>query len=168
MTPHRLVRHVQRQVVMKRTIFTLAGVFVLGLAASACEKSGKDTQQEVDNANATAQTEITNAKVKADEKINEAQRDFDKTRDDYRHDMQSNLATLDKKIADLDAKTVKATGDKKVELGNKTSTLRADRTAFAEDVRSLDNATAATWDATKARLDKEWSDIKSTSDKIVW
>ena len=153
---------------MNRSIATLATIVVLGVAASACEKSGKETQQEVDNAQATAQTEITNAKIKAEEKTNEAERDFDKTRDEYRHDMQSNLASLDKKIADLDAKVAKNTGNKKVELANKVGTLRTERTSFAEDVKSLDTATAATWDATKARLDKEWSDIKSTSDKIVW
>ena len=162
---------------MNRSIATLATVFVLG--AAACEKSGKETQQEVDNAQAQAQTEITNAQVqakdtanaaqaKANEKITEAERDFDKTRDDYRHTMQSNLATLDKKIADLDTRVIKSTGDKKVELTNKASTLRTQRATFADDVRSLDTATAATWDATKARMDKEWSDIKSTSDKIVW
>lgn len=154
--------------IMNRSIATLAVVFVLGVAASACEKSGKETQQEVANAQATAQTEITSAKLKADEKTNEAERDFEKTRDDYRHDMQSNLASLDKKISDLDAKVAKNTGDKKVELGNKVSTLRTERGTFADDVRSLDTATAATWDATKARVDKEWSDIKSTRDKIVW
>ena len=152
---------------MKRTI-TLATVFVLGVGASACEKSGKETQEKVDNAQATAQTEITNAKLKADEKTNEAERDFEKTRDDYRHDMQSNLASLDKKISDLDVKAVKATGDKKIDLNNRASALRNQRSTFAEDVRSIDTATAATWDATKARLDKEWSDIKSTTDKIVF
>ena len=162
---------------MNRTFATLTTLFVLG--AAACQKSGKETQQEVDNAQAQAQTEITNAQVqandkansaqaKADEKINEATRDFDKTRDDYRHDMQSNLESLDKKIANLDEKVVKANGDRKVELGNKSSTLRAQRATFAADLKSLDNATAANWDATKARLDKEWSDIKSSSDKIVW
>jgi hypothetical protein len=161
---------------MKRSIATLATLFVLGTAA--CDKSGKETQREVDNAQAQAQTEITNAQVqandkanaaqaKADEKINEAQRDFDKTREDYRHTMQSNLETLDKKIADLDAKAVKASTDKRVDLDNEASKLRAERSTFAADVKALDNASAASWDATKARMDKEWSDIKSTG-HIVW
>ena len=151
---------------MNRSFAMLATVFVFG--AAACEKSGKDTQQEVDNAQAQAQTEITNAQVKANEKTAEAERDFEKSREDYRHTMESNLDSLDKKISDLDAKVVKSTGDKKVEAGNKVSTLRAQRGAFAADVKSLDTTPAATWDATKARVDKEWSDIKSASDKIVW
>jgi F0F1-type ATP synthase membrane subunit b/b' len=162
---------------MNRSFATLATVFVLG--AAACEKSGKDTQQQVDNAQAQAQTEITNAQVqasdkanaaqaKADEKITAAENDFDKTREDYRHTMQSNLDSLDKKISDLDAKVSKTTGDKKVELTNKASTLRAERGTFAADVTSLGATPAASWDATKARVDKEWSDIKSSSDKIVW
>ena len=172
-----MVRVVQGSWVMNRSIAMFATVFVLG--AAACEKSGKETQEQVDNAQAQAQTEITNAQVqandkansaqaKADEKITEAQNDFDKTREDYRHTMQSNLDSLDKKIADLDAKALKTTGDKKVDLGRKASTLRTERGTFAADVKSLDTATAASWDATKARIDKEWSDIKSTSDKIVW
>jgi len=162
---------------MNRSFVTLATVFVLG--AAACEKSGKETQEKVDNAQAQGQTEITNAQVeandkanaaraKADEKITAAESDFEKTREDYRHSMESNLDSLDKKIADLDAKVLKTTGDKKVELGNKASSLRSQRGAFAADVKSLDTTPAASWDATKARVDKEWSNIKSASDKIVW
>ena len=150
---------------MNRTFATLA-MIVLG--ASACEKSGKETQEKVDNAQEQSQVEITNAQVKADEKIAEARNDFDKTREDYRHTMQSNLDALDKNLSDLDAKALKATGAKKVELTNKATTLRAQRDAFAADVRGLDNATTATLDATKIRMDKEWSNIKSTSDKLVW
>jgi len=151
---------------MNRSFATLATLFVFG--AAACEKSGKETQQEIDNAQAQGQTEITNAQVQTNEKIAEAERAFDKTREDYRHTMQSNLDSLDKKLVDLDAKTTKATGNKKVELTNKSSTLRSQRDTFAADVKSLDTATAATWDATKARMDKEWSDIERTSDKITW
>jgi hypothetical protein len=161
-----VVRLVQKsRAMMNRTFATLA-MIVLG--ASACEKSGKDTQEKVDNAQEQAQVEITNAQVKADEKVAEARNDFDKTREDYRHTMQSNLDELDKHLSDLDAKTLKATGTKKVELSNKATTLRAQRDAFAADVRALDNATTATLDATKIRMDKEWSNIKSTSDKLVW
>ena len=162
---------------MNHSLSIIATVLVLG--AAACEKSGKETQEQVDNAQAQAQTEITNAQVqandkanaaraKAEEKINAAENDFLKAREDYRHTMQSNLDSLDKKISDLDAKVMKTTGDKKVELGNKASTLRAERTAFANDVKSLETTPAATWDATKAHVEKEWSDIKSASDKIVW
>jgi hypothetical protein len=149
---------------MKATFSILATVFVLG--AAACEKSGKETQEQVDNAQATGQTEITNAQIKANEKIAAAESDFAKTREDYRHTMRSNLELLDKKLVDLDAKTMKATGTKKVELANKESSLRAQRDAFASDLRSIETASAATWDATKARIDKEWSSFDSMSMKL--
>jgi hypothetical protein len=150
---------------MNRTFSTLA-MIVLG--ASACEKSGKETQEKVDNAQAQSQVEITNAEVKADEKVAEARNDFDKTREDFRHSMQSNLDALDKNLSDMDAKAMKATGTKKVELSNKATKLRAQRDVFAADVRAIGDTTAATWDATKARIDKEWSNIKSSSDKLLW
>ncbi len=162
---------------MNRSFVMFATTLLLG--AAACEKSGKETQEKVDNAQAQAQTEITNAQVqandktnaaqaKADKQIAEAQSDFDKTREDYRHTMQSNLDSIDTKIANLDAKALTATGTKKTELTSKVSSLRAQRATFAADVQAISTTTAATWDATKTRLDKEWSDVKSTSDKIVW
>ena len=117
-------------------------------------KSGKETQEKVDNAQEQAQVEITNAQVKADEKVAEARNDFDKTREDYRHTMQSNLDALDKNLSNMDAKALKATGAKKVELTDKATTLRAQRDAFAADVRGLDNATAATLDATKIHMEQ--------------
>jgi hypothetical protein len=166
-----------RRAMMNRTIpvFTT----LLALSAFGCEKSGQEAQEKTDNAQAQASTEITNAQIqannkmnsaqaKADEKIAEARSDFDKTREDYRHTMQSNLDTLDKNIADIDAKIMTATGKTKADLQAKSSTLHADRDAFANDVKALPMTTAATWDATKARMDKEWSDIKSADDKIVW
>ncbi len=159
---------------MNRSFAALATVLVLG--AAACDKSAQDSQEKANAAQAKANTEITNAQVQANDKINsaqatadkkiaEAQSDFNKTREDYRHTMQSNLDALDKKISDVDAKVLTATGTKKVDLQSQSSTLRVQHDAFANDVKSLPTATAATWDATKVRMDKEWSDIKSTLDK---
>lgn len=161
-----------------RTTTLIAGIVTL-TAALGCENNGRQQQQKVDQAQAEADQKVAEAqreanekaaqaRAEADKKMAEAQQEFTKTREDYRHDVTTKLADLDKKIADLDAKVLKTTGDKKVELGNKASSLRSQRGAFAADVKSLDTTPAASWDATKARVDKEWSNIKSASDKIVW
>jgi hypothetical protein len=134
-------------------------------AIAACDKSGAEAQREADNAVAEGNTKTTNAQVEADKKVAAAESDFAKTREDYRHDIQSKLDDLDKKIADLDAKSMKATGRSKAKLDTYLPNVHAQRDAFAKDFASLRNENALTWDASKARIDKEWTALKDTVDK---
>ena len=75
--------------------------------------------------------------------------------------MQTNLLALDKDLANLDAKVKTATGKAKEDLDAKIPTLHVQRDAFAADVRTLSGIGLAAWDATRARVDKEWSDLRS-------
>lgn len=135
------------------------------LLVFACDKSGAEAQREADKAQAEANTKTTSAQVEADKKIAAADKDFAKTREDYRHDIQSKLDDLDKKIADLDAKKMKATGKTKAKLDANLPNVHAQRDAFAQDFMSIQNDNATTWDASKARLDKEWTALKDAVDK---
>jgi hypothetical protein len=164
-----------KEITMTRSMTALAAVLVLG--AGACDKSAKDTQETADKAQAQANTEITNAQVQAndksnsaqataDKKIAAAQRDFDTTREDYRHDVQTKLDALDQKLTDLDAKAKTAPAKTKADLDAKVSSLHVQRDAFGADFRSLASVSLASWDSTKVRLDKEWSELKSAADKI--
>ena len=142
----------------------------------ACDKSGAEAQAEANKAqeNANAQMAKANdqvtttsgqAQANADMKIAAAKADFAMTREDYRHEIQSKLDTLNKELDDLDAKAMKATGTVKADLHAKVPALRAQRDAFVADFQALGNATASTWDATRARIDKEWTDLKTAVDK---
>lgn len=137
----------------------------LPLLAFACDKSGTEAQREADKAQAEANTKTTGAQVEADKKIADVQKDFSKTREDYRHDVQTKLDDLDKKISDLDAKAKKETGNTKAKLDANLPSLHTQRAAFGKDFASLQTDTAATWDASKARIDKEWTALKDAVDK---
>ncbi len=137
----------------------------LPLLAIACQKSGAEAQREAEKAQAEAQTKITNAEVEQDKKTAEARADFAKTRADYKPDMETKLADTDKRIATLAARSEKATGKTKAKLDNQLPYARAERDAFARDLAQLDNETASTWDAAKARLDEEWKALKDAVDK---
>lgn len=160
---------------MNRTFAVVIALAIPVLAA--CDKSGQDQQQKADKAQATANHEITNAQVEAnekatnaqataDKKIAEAEKDFSKTREDYRHDMQSNLDNIDKKIADLEVKAKKATGKKRADLDASIPVLKSQRDAFSVDMKTIETANATSWDATKARIDKQWTDLKKAADKV--
>ena len=156
-------------------------VFALTLAAAplavACDKSGADAQAQANAAQTTANHDIANANSEANAKVNEAQAtadqkiaaaraDFAKTREDYRHTVQTNVDALDKTIAQLEAKAKTSTGKTKADIDARLPALKAQRNAFVSDVRALDSATAMTWDSTKARLDKEWADLKTAADQV--
>jgi hypothetical protein len=159
---------------MNRMFIILAGA--TAISAVACDKSASDAQERADKAQAKANTEITSAEVKAAEKANnaqaqankeiaQAQADFSKTVEDYRHEMQANLNSIDQKLSDFDAKAMTATDAKRVDLVARSRAIHAQRDALATDFKSIDYTETTTWDTTKARLDKEWSVLHAAADK---
>ena len=160
---------------IRSTIFSGIALCVL-VATSGCNDSAATDQQKANSAQAEANDKIAAAKkdsdekaakaqAEADKKIADAQLNFTKTREDYRHKVTTDLADLDKKIADLDAKSKTATGKAKTDLDALLPAIHASRGSFATDWKTLDGATSTTWDATSARLNKEWTDLKALVDK---
>ncbi len=156
------------EVNMHRAVI-LSILFAAAPLGVACEKTGADEQAKANQAQEQANRDIgranaqaTEAQRSADEKIAAAQADFLKLRDDYRVSSTSNLDSIDKQIADLDAKA--AGSPNRAKLRAALPAIHAQRDAYASDLHSVDGANAATFDAVKARLDKEWSDLKSAVD----
>jgi hypothetical protein len=157
---------------MIRTIapWTLSAVLLASLGA--CEKPGatelqreeRAKEQAADSIDRSEQT-VQNAQSAAQRDIASARADFDKAREEYRHERQVKLTELDKKLGQLDAKATAATGKMKADMYDHLATLRAQRDAFVADMQTLDSATAATWDATKERVDREWDALKDAVDK---
>jgi hypothetical protein len=158
---------------MIRSSIVVCGLGLVLALASGCNKAA-DEQQKAVNAQTQANDKIVqanqdavNAQAEADKKIAEAQANFLKMREDYRHETTTNLVDLDKKIADLEAKEKTSTGKKKADLDAQLTQIRARREAFANDWKSIETASASTWDATKNRLDKEWSDLKNLVERAA-
>ena len=154
----------------------LVGVVLSVSVLAACDKKAEDDQSKANNAQATANEKVAEAKTEADKKINaaqaeadkkiaEAQASFGKLREDFRHKTTTDLVDLNKKIDELDAKAKKATGKTKADLDTRMPQIKAKRDAFNADFKTIDNVTAPTWDDAKARLEKEWSDLKTMVDK---
>jgi membrane protein involved in colicin uptake len=157
-----------------RPSFIAAAVVSLTLLA-ACDKAA-DEQANANSAQSTANAKIDAAKAEAeakmkaaqadaDKKIAEAQANFMKLREDYRHTKTTDLADLDKKIADLDAKAKTATGKAKADLEANLKLIHASRERWGTSFKSIETASALTWDASKASLDKDWADLKALVDK---
>jgi hypothetical protein len=154
---------------MNRAIL-LAVVLAVPVAAG-CDKSGSQAQAQANEAQDKANKEIgranaqaNEAQLEADKKAAGAMGDFLKTREDYRHKVQTNLDALDKDIADLDAKARLGSAKAKSNLQAKLTAIHARRDAFDNDFRQIAIATAASFDGLKDRLDKEWSDLRAAVD----
>jgi hypothetical protein len=162
---------------IRATIIASAALALTLTCVVGCDKAADD-QNKANAAQAEADKKIADAKkeaadksnaaqAEADKKIAAAEGDFGKRREDYRHKLQTDLIDLDKKIDNLEAKSKTATGKAKADLDANLTTIRARRTTFAQDMKALDTSTAVTWDDTKTRVDKEWTDLKALVDKAA-
>ena len=160
---------------MIRSSILASAMLSLVVLAAGCDKAADDqakaneAQTEANARIAAARVEadakMTSAQADADKKIAEAQASFMKLREDYRHTTTTNLADLDKKISDLDAKAKKATGRAKTELDEYLKAIRASRDYFTTNVNALETVQASTWDHAKVNLDKQWADLKALVNK---
>ena len=163
---------------MIRSSIVVCGLATLTLVlGSGCNKAADEQEkavaaqnkanEKIVEVNQEADKKANEAQADADKKIAEAQASFLKMREGYRHDTTEKLVDLDKKIADLEAKSKTSTGKKKADLDVQLGQIRTQREAFANDWKTIETASALTWDSTKSRLDKEWNDLKSMVERAA-
>lgn len=161
---------------LRRPLLLVAMTMTLSLSTTGCE-SASDLEKDADKAQNEADEKIANMKAEtnhdaaktqaeADKKIAESEAAFSKMREEYRHDTALLLVDLDKKIANLEAKALKSNRQAKADLNASLKLIGASRTLFLDDYKTLDHETGATWDNTKARLDREWKDLSTLVDKV--
>jgi hypothetical protein len=162
-----------RRIQMNRSIASLAVIALLASSVAACDKPGEAEQKKEMSANdqaaeskAQADRNAQTAQSQANQTIAAARADFEKSREDYRHGRQQDLADVNKKIADLEAKQPTATGKERALLDSNLPMLRSRRDSFMADLQRLDQATPASWDGARASLDKEWDALKAALDQV--
>jgi hypothetical protein len=159
---------------MIRTSIVVTSVLSLLLMAG-CDQASAD-QRNAANAQAEANAKIVAANTEANQKANAAQSEADtriaaaqasfmKLREDYRHNTTTNLVDLDQRVSNLDSRARLAAGTAKVDLDAKLRDIHARRDAFTVDYKALDAAAAATWDAVRTNLDREYTALKKLVDE---
>jgi len=163
---------------MNRSIKLFVATLALGLTAVACDKTAQQDQDKVNQAQQTASdkiaqaqaestTKITSAQVTANQQIASATADFMKMRESYRHDVQTNLIDTDTKIQNLDDKERTLKAQAKIDMDKNLADISAKRSAFVSDIGVIDQSTATSWDAAKAKTDQAYTDLKSAVDKAT-
>ena len=148
----------------------LRPALVLGLAlTTGCEKAAdlrndavtaqNEANTEIANTRSDAKKDVLDAQAEADRKIAAAQADFTKMREEYRHNTTQNLATLDLKIANLEARAKTTSGAAKTELDAKVKRIQEQRERFLNEYKALDQSTGSTWDNTRSGLDRSWEEL---------
>jgi hypothetical protein len=148
----------------------LIAVGALGCNKAADEQKKADearneADKKIGEASNDAAEKINAARADADKKVAEAQADFLKLREDYRHKVTEDLVAVDKDIADLEAKAKTATGKTKAEIEAALPDIRSKRESVSSEYRSLEFASAVSWDNAKARVDKAYDDLKKAIDR---
>jgi hypothetical protein len=161
--------------IMIRSITLSSALVLLAFGSFGCEKAA-DQQHKADQARAEADTKVGDANREASDKINaaradedkrvaEAQASFLKLREDYRHKVTEDLVSIDKDIADLEAKAKTAKPKPKAEIEAALPNIRSLRENVSSEYRSLEFSSAVSWDGAKGRVDKAFDDLKKAVDK---
>jgi hypothetical protein len=155
----------------------VSGITAALLFAAGCNRASDERERAVDaqteankevaEARNDADRRIRSAQAEADEEVAKANANFQKIREEYRHDTTQKLVELDKEIQELEAKALKSNGKERADLETRLKDIRVRREAFVNDYKSIETASADTWDATKARLDKQWTELKDMVDRAA-
>ena len=132
-----------------------------------CDKPGATEQQGPDKATQQSNSNAGNAQGTADKEMAGARTEFEKARDDYRRERDTDLSSIDRKISDLDTQARTAAGKVKADLDARMPSIHQERDALVRNMQSIDRTTGATWDSAKAKLDKEWNDLRSSVDNAL-
>lgn len=125
----------------------------------------RDANEKIHDASAEAAQKMRDAQAEANVKIAAADADFVRARADYRHTMTTDLAKLDEQVAALKAKALKANGEAKRTLEASIADIEGYHKTFLNDYTTIDNGNAAGWPETRARLDREWKELRASVDR---
>jgi hypothetical protein len=158
---------------MIRPIASFAATAALCACALACEQPGQTERQketkaaeQAMSARTEAEQNAQNAQAAADKQIAAARTDFAKAREDYLHGRRQDLIKLDGEVFDLESKARTAKNAKtKADLDACLPAIRAQREAFVRHMQALERESAATWDAARASLEKEWDTLRDAVNK---
>ncbi len=128
------------------------------------EREVANAHEEVREAKKEAAHGVADAKAEGAEAVAEAQGELIEARAEYQKEMTEKLATLDGRIARVEADAKTATGDEKVKLDARLGDIRTRRTAWDTSWRSADGVAGDKWAKTKARLDREWQELEASVD----
>jgi hypothetical protein len=129
------------------------------------DQARTDADKKVNDANTEATDKINAARAEADKKVADAQASFLKLREDYRHKVTEDLVSMDKDIANVEAKSKTAKGKAKADIDAALPNIHTLRESVTTEYRSLDLSSAITWDNSKARVDKAVDDLKKAVSK---
>jgi septal ring factor EnvC (AmiA/AmiB activator) len=142
------------------------------LGAIGCDKPGAAEQQKENTAiqqNQQAQSTVAQQSAQAQaemrDKISTAQAEFDKTRDEYSRDRETDLKEIDERISKLEERANASTAATRGRLEQDVANIRVQRSAFASDVHAIGAVGASDWDRFKSKVDDEYNALRDHLDK---
>jgi F0F1-type ATP synthase membrane subunit b/b' len=127
----------------------------------------REANEKITEVQAEARDKVVNAQAKANEGIAEANADYLKLREDFRHDINKKVVTLNEKIAKAEARLGSETGQARTKLMDGLPAVRSARDAFLKDLDGIKDTTAATWDSAKVSLQKQWDELEKLVDRTI-
>ena len=146
-------------------LFLLALSACFGGSDDRAVEAQREADQTIREVGASADQQVRTAQADADKIIADVAARFATEREEYRHQMATRLVELDKKIALVEARALKANGKTRVGLDATLVAIHLRHDTFVNDFATLDSVTSTTWAPTRERLDREWAELEDAVDK---
>jgi hypothetical protein len=152
---------------MKHSIPIVSVALVASALALGCNSPDKaqqradEARQQAEDKAAAAQRDVADAQAEAVQRQAEANQTLATARNDYHAQVATLMVEIDKRSADLQAANLTATPADRQKNLDRLAALASYRRTLAADLRDVDLVTSADWDVTRARVDKDISDVKS-------
>ncbi len=114
-----------------------------------------EAREQTDQAQRDAEQKRLTAQAEADRKQREATLVLASAKADYKTRLDTLVADIDGRIADLKAKNAKTSQKMKAANNDRITTLAEKRSVLENDLRQLERATANDWTQVKEQLDKD-------------
>jgi hypothetical protein len=134
----------------------VSAALLVTFGGGACDRRADRARGE---AKPESTTFITSAEVEAGRAMLEANADFERQRVGYQQRGQAELASISRRIEDLETRARSGDATTKAQLGEALSDIRLDRDVYAAALEAVDRATPATWTERKEAADRAWREL---------
>jgi hypothetical protein len=142
---------------MLHSRFTMAGapaamVALLAVAAGGCNSDYVKTRQSSSGSSTTVSVEIDKGQIERDKET-------------FRRQSEAKLAEWDQKLAQMQTRAEKATGQAKADLEREIEAQKPKLEAARRELKEIDAVASEKWAEFKNRSSKAWDDISTGFDR---
>jgi hypothetical protein len=143
---------------MKRTFVLEAALFAVAFGISVSKASTCDDKAGTVSGTSHAAASITDTKMAGETKA-ASEKESASSQEQFKNDMEKELARLKKEMSALSAKVSKATGEARVAMSEKLKNLEVKSTELSHQLQAASKTSGRAWAKMQSGLERAFAEI---------